>query len=189
MGLTFIKALTASSSSTLDFVDGTSDVVFDNTYNEYQFYFVNIHPDTNATILSFQVDTGTNTSYNQQITSTTFEAEHDEGGSGQALQYRSNRDQANGTELQQLSEYIYDGVGDESASGMLTLYDPSSGTYVKHWQSVVNAYGNATPQVSYHAGYINQTSALTRIRFAMTANDMSTSGTIESGKIYMYGVS
>ena len=112
MGLTFIKALTASSSSTLDFVDGTSDVVFDNTYNEYQFYFVNIHPDTNATILSFQVDTGTNTSYNQQITSTTFEAEHDEGGSGTALQYRSNRDQGNGTELQQLSEYIYEGVGD-----------------------------------------------------------------------------
>ena len=189
MGLTFIKVLEADDDDYLTFVNGSNDVVFDNTYNEYQFYFVNIHPDTNATILSFQVDTGTNTSYNQQITSTTFEAEHDEGGSGQALQYRSNRDQANGTELQQLSEYIYDGVGDESASGMLTLYDPSSGTYIKHWQSVVNAYGYATPQVSYHSGYINTATAIKRIRFAMTANDMSTSGTIESGKIYMYGVS
>ena len=189
MGLTLIKALTASSSSSLDFIDGASDVVFDNTYNEYQFYFVNIHPDTNATILSFQVDVGTDTDYDQSIQSATFEAEHDEGDSGTALQYRTNRDQGNGTELQQLSEYIYDGVGDESASGMLTLYDPSSGTYVKHWQSVVNAYGNATPQVSYHSGYINTATAITRIRFAMTANDMSTSGTIESGKIYMYGVS
>jgi len=48
MGLTLIKALTASSSSSLDFVDGTSDVVFDNTYNEYLFQFVNLHPSDDA---------------------------------------------------------------------------------------------------------------------------------------------
>ena len=56
MGLTLIKALTASSSSSLDFVDGTSDVVFDNTYNEYQFQFVNMHPATDSVSFSFQVN-------------------------------------------------------------------------------------------------------------------------------------
>ena len=35
--MTFIKKLTASSSSTLSFVDGSSDVVLDNTYKEYIF--------------------------------------------------------------------------------------------------------------------------------------------------------
>ena len=40
--MTFIKKLTASSSATLSFVDGTSDVVLDDTYKEYLFTFKNI---------------------------------------------------------------------------------------------------------------------------------------------------
>ena len=39
----FIKKLTASSSSTLSFVDGSSDVVLDNTYKEYLFLIIYIH--------------------------------------------------------------------------------------------------------------------------------------------------
>ena len=35
--MAFIKKLTASSSATLSFVDGSSDVVLDNTYKEYLF--------------------------------------------------------------------------------------------------------------------------------------------------------
>ena len=42
--MVFIKKLTASSSSTLSFVDGSSDVVLDDTYKEYLFTFNNIHP-------------------------------------------------------------------------------------------------------------------------------------------------
>ena len=191
MAKTLIKTSGAISAGTgsVTFINGTSDVVLDDTYDVYEFHFYNIHPDTNATILSFQVDVSSGTTYGQSITSTTFEAEHDEGDSGTALQYRTNRDQSNDAEYQQLSEYIYNGVGDESASGVLTLYDPANGTFLKHWQSVVNAYGNATPQVSYHAGYINQTSAIDRIRFAMTANDMRASGNIDAGEIKLFGVS
>ena len=191
MAKTLIKTSGAISAGTgsVTFINGTSDVVLDDTYDVYEFHFYNIHPDTNATILSFQVDVSSGTTYGQSITSTTFEAEHDEGDSGTALQYRTNRDQSNDAEYQQLSEYIYNGVGDESASGVLTLYDPANGTFLKHWQSIVNSYGNATTQVSYHAGYINQTSAIDRIRFAMTANDMSASGNIDAGEIKLFGVS
>jgi hypothetical protein len=47
--MVFIKKLTASSSSgTLSFVDGKSDVVLDSTYKEYVFTFNNIHPGTNG---------------------------------------------------------------------------------------------------------------------------------------------
>ena len=42
--ITFIKKLTASSSGTLSFVDGSSSVVLDNTYKEYLFTFKDIHP-------------------------------------------------------------------------------------------------------------------------------------------------
>ena len=42
--LRLIKTLTASSSSTLSFVDGSSDVVLDSTYKEYLFILNNIHP-------------------------------------------------------------------------------------------------------------------------------------------------
>ena len=68
--MTFIKKLTASSSSTLSFVDGSSDVVLDNTYKEYLFLFKDIHPGTDDKHFQFQADTGTNTNYNQTITST-----------------------------------------------------------------------------------------------------------------------
>ena len=44
----FIKKLTASSDSELSFVDGTDDVVLDDTYKEYLFTFNNIHPETDA---------------------------------------------------------------------------------------------------------------------------------------------
>ena len=51
--MTFIKKLTASSSGTLSFVDGSSSVVLDNTYKEYIFYFNNIHPATDSVIFEF----------------------------------------------------------------------------------------------------------------------------------------
>jgi len=50
--MTFIKKLTASSSSTLSFVDGSSSVVLDNTYKEYLFIFKDIHPGTNSVFLN-----------------------------------------------------------------------------------------------------------------------------------------
>ena len=42
--LTLIKTLTASSSSTLSFVHGSSDVVLDSTYPIYKFVYINCHP-------------------------------------------------------------------------------------------------------------------------------------------------
>ena len=49
-----IKTLTASTSSTLSFVHGSSNVVLDSTYPVYLFKFINIHPGTDDA--NFQVD-------------------------------------------------------------------------------------------------------------------------------------
>ena len=126
-----IKTLTASSSATLSFLNGTDGVVLDSTYPIYKFEFINIHPATNDTSFTFQVDTGTNTSYNQTITSTFFNAQHSEGDASYFM-YRTTGDQAQGSSFQRLTE----GTGadnDQSCSGTLTIYNPSDTTFVKHF--------------------------------------------------------
>ena len=175
--LVLLSTQTASSSSTIDF---TSDI--DSTYKEYQFHFIDIHPSGDGTKFQFQVDTGTNTSYNQTITSTSFYAYHAEGGGSQGLSYDGTYDQAQGTGFQDL--IFYQGNGnDESCVGILHLFDPSNSTFVKHFISRGVRY-SANDQASdeYAAGYVNTTTALTRVRFKFN------SGTIDSGTIKMYGV-
>ena len=185
MGLTLIKALTASSSSSLDFVDGTSDVVFDNTYNEYQFQFVNMHPATDSVSFSFQVnatdDAGGDydTSY---IQSTYFAARHYENDAVAALDYNTGFDKALGTTYQVLAEAGND--NDQSISGVLALYDPSSTTYVKHFTASTNfSHPGDITMNSFIAGYINDTTAIDEISFKFSSGD------IDEGTIYMYGVS
>jgi len=175
--LVLLSTQTASSSSTIDF---TSDI--DSTYKEYQFHFIDIHPSGDGTKFQFQVDTGTNTSYNQTITSTSFYAYHAEDDSGTSLSYDGSYDQAQGTGFQDL--IFYQGNGnDESCVGILHLFDPSNSTFVKHFISRGVRY-SANDQASdeYAAGYVNTTTALTRVRFKFN------SGTIDAGTIKMYGV-
>jgi len=186
MGLTLIKSLTASGDSELEFIDGTDDVVMDNTYNEYQFYFVNIHPETNATHFEFQVNStndpggGYDTSL---ITSTVFRAYHNEDDSTAIVTYRTGTDEANAANYQDLTE-SGSTEDDASLSGVLTIYDPSSTTYVKHFSAEINDnYGGAAISNFHVAGYINDYQyAIDEINFKMD------SGNIDSGTIYMYGV-
>jgi len=181
--LVHIKTLTASSSATLSFVDGTDSVVLDNTYPIYKFEFINIHPGTNGARLAFQVDTGTNTSYNITVTSSKFKAYQQEDNDN-ALSYDGSYDQAQGTAFQNLgTDLISD--NDSSASGELWLFSPSSSTFVKHFLATVQGMTNGSPpysEVRYSAGYFNTTTALTRVQFKMD------SGNIDAGTFKMYGI-
>ena len=49
-----IKTLTASSSSTIQFQDGSSGVTLDNTYPLYLFKIINMHPSVDNHIFEFQ---------------------------------------------------------------------------------------------------------------------------------------
>ena len=176
--LVLLSTQTASSSATIDF---TSDI--DSTYKEYQFHFTDIHPETNNVTFSFQVDTGTNTSYNITCTSTFFRVSADEADSSTALQYRTNDDQAQGTAFNKLCQTVGND-NDQSCTGILHLFDPSSTTFVKHFIATTNGCheGDITREV-FTAGYFNTTTALTRVRFKFDSGD------IDSGTIKMYGVS
>ena len=175
--MALISTQTASSSSTIDF---TSNI--DSTYDSYVFKFINIHPATDNVEFHFQADTGTNTNYNQTITSTHFRARHDEADTTTSLSYLTSGDQAQGTSFQR----IFNGFGndnDQNGNGTLQIFNPSSSVFVKHFICVTSSddYRSEANQ-RFTAGYFNTTTALTRVRFKMS------SGNIDSGVIKLYGV-
>ena len=175
MAKTLISTSTASASATLDITSG-----IDSTYPVYEFHFVNMHPVNNQVDFSFQVSTGSG--FDQlNITSTFFYAYHGEGG-GTGLGYETSYDQAQGTGYQALN-YETGSDADQSVSGILTLYDPSDTTYVKHF--IADTQTTQSDDLSVHnhiAGYITQTSAIDEISFKFD------SGNIDAGVIKMYGL-
>ena len=181
--LTHIKTLTASSSSTLDFVDGSSDVVLDSTYPIYVFKFINIHPATNDVIYQFNLSTDSGSNYNVTKTSTFFRADHTEGDGTPALAYASGDDLAQSTSYQNLDQNGLGNGSDESESGSLTLFNPSSTTFVKHFIATTQYYQSGDASYNaYIAGYGNTTSAVDAIQFKFS------SGNIDAGTIKLYGL-
>ena len=176
--MNLISTQTASSSSTISFTSGIDD-----TYDEYVFKFYNIHPATDNSNFSFQVDTGTNTNYNITTTNTLFHAFHYEADGGESLTYDSSRDLAQSTSF----TVLIDSLGtdnDQNASGTLHLFSPSSSTFVKHFIGSANTNTQNDGSINcFSAGYFNTTTALTRVQFKMS------SGNIDSGVIKLYGVS
>ena len=182
--MVFIKKLTASSSATLSFVDGSSSVVLDNTYKEYLFTFNNIHPASDGNRFLFQGSTNTGSSYGVTITSTFFKAFHNEAGSSTGLSYDGNNDLAQSTNFQQLNLDADLGAdNDQSLSGTLTLFNPSSTTFVKHFLATTNFNHSADYTVQcFIAGYFNTTTAIDAVQFKMST------GNIEVGDICLYGI-
>jgi len=180
--LALIKTVTASSSASISFVDGASSVVLDGTYKEYIFTFNNIHPATDNTTFTFNLSVDGGSNYNVAKTTTVIRAFHDEGDSSTELDYLDGLDLAQGTGVQALVENIGNG-NDESVSGFLRLFEPSSTTFVKHLIWEVPSYGSSNAvNIQYGAGYGNTTSAVDAIQFTMG------SGNIDAGSISLYGV-
>ena len=177
--------------SVSDTAVSTVDVTLgiDSLYDVYEFHCIGIHPSgTSLPNFEFQVDTGTNTSYNQTITSTYFQAQSnytaDGAGNFAAVEYSTGEDQGQGTAFQKIAHGMGD-ENDDSASVILKLYAPSSTTYVKQFTSVsqMNHHNNSSYSGNtYCGGYINTTTALTRVRFKFSA------GTIDAGTIKVYGL-
>jgi hypothetical protein len=175
--MTLISEQTASGSASISFTSG-----IDSTYPIYRFEFINIHPATDGAAFSFQADTGTNTSYNQTITSTFFRSILSEADDAPNLDYVPGNDLAQSTSFQMLAN----GTGndnDQCLAGTLTIFSPASATFVKHFIATANEL--IASDQSYNlfcAGYFNTTTALTRVRFQMS------SGNIDSGTIKLYGI-
>ena len=176
--LVLLETQTASSSATISF---TSNI--DSTYKEYIFKFISVHPATDGANLSFQANASGGSGYNETITSTTFNAYHDEGDSGTALAYNTGLDQAQGTSFQNLGDNTGND-NDQSVSGELHLFNPASTTFVKHFIASSNNYNASNYSTRLQTtGYINTTSAIDEIQFKFS------SGNIDAGTFKLYGVS
>ena len=180
---TFIKKLTASADGTLDFVNGASDVVLDNTYDEYLFYYVNMHPSNDNVEFMFNGSDDTS-SHSYDITKTTsyFYAANYEGAGTASLNYEADRDLAQSTAFAELAGLIGN-ANDESTSGYLYLFSPSSTTFATHFmcESSTLRY-NERLHVTYTAGYFNTTAAITATQFKMSSGDM------DLGTIKLFGI-
>jgi len=165
---------TASASASISFTSG-----IDSTYPIYYFELINIHPQNDIVDfkLSFTTD-GTN--FNATQTSTYFGSYHAESDAYSGLEYYAGEDVA-----QSSPAGIGDNLGadnDQSFSGTLTLFNPSSTTFVKHWICKNNFAEASAVNSSFQAGYVNTLSAVTGVRFQMV------SGNIDAGTIKLYGI-
>ena len=178
--MTLLQTQTASSSSTIDF---TSNI--DSTYDVYVFKFIDIHLSTEYGDFIFQGSTNSGSSYGVTLTTTYFQAQHDEAGNNASLQYVDAIDLAQSTSFQKLMrDNSVD--NDESNVGTLTLYNPSSTTFVKHFvarTTSITSEGDPRCLNAFIGGYFNTTSAINGIQFKCS------SGTIDSGDIKLYGIS
>jgi len=178
-----IKTLTASGSASLSFVHGSNDVVLDSTYPIYKFEFINCHPQTDASRWTFQASTNTGSSYGVTMTTIAFNGYNAENSSFYGLSYNTSQDLAQSTSFKQLIRDTGSN-NDQSASGQLFLFNPSSTTFVKHFISQFsNCQENDANSNSNTAGYFNDGSnAIDGIQFKYST------GNIDSGTIKLYGI-
>ena len=181
--LTHIKTITASADATVSFVNGVSDVVLDDTYPVYVFKFINVHPATAGSILkvNFSDDTSSH-SYDLTKTTTSFYARLDEDDSDAQVTYNSGNDLAESTADQEIILNTNNN-NDSSCSGELTLFNPSSTTFVKHFLVSANSDGESSRCfTTYVAGYVNTTAAVTAVQFTYGGAN------IDAGTFKLYGI-
>ena len=174
--LVLISEQTASSSANISFTSG-----IDSTYKEYIIKIINAHPASDDQNLQFNF-TSDGTNFNVTKTSTSFGADHNEADSTAQLEYKSGNDLAQSTGEQSIGAST-GADNDQASSGQLTLFNPSSTTFVKHFMSRSSqARHSDGAQDFFTAGYCNTTSAITGIRFKFQ------SGNIDAGTFKLYGI-
>jgi len=164
----------------VSFVQGSDGVNF-STYPVYMFKFMNIHASINNTnfMVSFR-DGGSN--YDATCTTTMFSSRNNEADNDANIGYEASQDEAQDTGGVKLSVGVGTG-SDESTSGELYLFNPSSTTFTKHFISTCTVVHHAEYNYNwYKTGYANVTAAIDAVKFTMN------SGAIGDGTIKLYGL-
>ena len=175
-GLVHIKTTTASDSSSIDFNNGSSDVVLDSTYSRYVFY-IDVQLATDNTQLQFLYSDDAGSSY---LSSNYHYAMIGRGDGNNTVTRNNNND----SQIELFPETIGQQT-DETFALTLSLSQPALTD--THKSCFWNGGGfNVNPNViGYTGGGINSSTvnAITGVRFK------AASGNIERGTISMFGVS
>ena len=179
--MTLIKSQTASSSSTISFVHGSSDVILNNTYPIYLFKWISVHPSANDVAFTFNgsIDAGSN--YNVTKQTAMYYAYHEEGGGTATLAYGGAEDLAQSTSFCRVN-FNVGSDADEEAGGELWLFNPSSTTHVKNFVARTWTQRQDNTLDNHIAGYFNDTNDIDAIQFKPE------SGTFDVGTFKLYGI-
>jgi hypothetical protein len=174
-----IKTLNASSSSTIDFVNGVSGVVFDDTYDKYLVEFSTVKPATDDVELWLRVGTGGGPTYQTTSYRYAFTLQSDvpattnrgSNSAGQIILGQSSSSTA----------AIGNATG-ENASGRIFFPNPEATDF--HTVNFQTTYfgANSVLFAAAGGGCWTQGTAVTALRFMME------SGNIVSGRFSLYGM-
>lgn len=165
-----IKTVTASSSTTVDFVNGSGGVVLDGTYKAYAVVISSLVPATDNTTLYFRTSTNAGSSYDSGA-----------GNYSYIVSDGSTRTQTTGTQIP-----LTDAVGNattEAANVVLYLYNPANSTAYTTISFQSAFIDNASnPLLKFGMGSRVTGADVDAIRFLMS------SGNIASGTFTLYGL-
>ncbi len=177
--MVLISSQTASNSASISFTTGISS-----TYKEYQFWFINIKPVSDGVHFLFNGSTDSGSNYNTTKTTTMFHAFNSDGGFGnETVAYRTGEDLAQSTSFQMFSGFSIWNDAKAGLTGSMSLFNPASTTYVKHFTATCASLSSSGSYVSnsFLAGYMNTTSAVNAVQFKVDTGNFS-------GDILMYGI-
>jgi len=168
---TFIKSVTASADSSIDFVDGTDDVILDNTYLAYRIMGVNIAGDTDnqKIYIHFSDDTGVSWDNGDNYQTNVWKVQ-----SNTAYRYNGTSD-----------AFIMDATGtstNETCSFDYTVFDPSISDDYTHY-SFNGVENNADPNIMSFTGggMYKSAAAVDGIRIVAESGNLS-------GDFKLYGL-
>ena len=179
MPKTLISTHTPSGVGTLDITSGINS-----TYRAYALHYYNFRPATNQVDLTFQVNADGESGFNETATSSFYYTQRGENPShGSGTAYYASMDVANQGVYIPLN-YEVGSVTEESTSGVLWLFNPSSTVFQTHFLSESNfAQSDDYAGCAFVGGYFHTTDAITQISFKFD------SGNIAVGTMKLFGVS
>ena len=171
-----ISEQTASGSASISFTTG-----IDSSYPIYRFEFININPANDSGAFTFNMSTDGGSNYNVTKTTTMFHSFHSENDSETLFGYLSSYDQAQSTAFTFLAENTGN-ESDECLSGSMTLFNPSSSVFVKHFISNCNTNSAQSDcRQWFVAGYGNISTPVNSIQFKINSGNFD-------GTIKLYGI-
>ena len=167
------------STTSITSAQASATVSLTGTFDEYIFYFEQMHPGSASVGLQMQTSTdGTN--FNLNTTTAYFLSRNSEDGSSNELSYKTSLDAHNSTSFYYLSVDQINS-GDSICCGTLSIFNAKNTTFMKNFKSRIQQEQNNNSMENYVGGYIHTTSAITHAKFQYS------SGNIDNGKIHLFG--
>jgi len=180
--MVLIKEQTASSSASIEFINGTSGVVLDTTYNNYLFSVQSVRQSSDGSGISVDFSTDGGSTYGSTKRSVFWRSSVSEDGvTGSLNGVFDGPSLDDETGAQSLTS----GTGndaDESSSATFWLYEPGSTTFMKGYGgSGAETSSQSPPYIfsRFYGGLVNTTSAINAVKFVPQSASNFVTGTFK----------